>query len=472
MSINSRGTDEYQNLAPQNEVEPKDHLKIGVHTVALGGNGDIAAGAKLVDNLCLSENARHFEVNVYTKDFCLPRLGLFTEQLHDVPVSAYTEGGFNEITCEFEHPPKINGQQLKIDEEAMVFVNGYANEDLLGENTVAIEISEYGRSLRTTDINRKKVGVSTGFNFDPKQPTIQAGLLYSRQLESLLERTKTEKGTMLKDCEESIKSKVGVDVDLTNTRLGFYYVSILSTNFAYFDILGEAAKQIEGPVTIVALVGGDYEDNRDSILFEEKIKEVGFNYVADGKKVDRGSNVTIINPHRLPNNTFQQLTALAELPTVATGDQSLTEAIQRASSDSPNPFLAFTFETKEADLLNFMTKIDPYISKLLASYYCYELTAERINGISIKAMEMIEPYLASPLPKEEIARLFYDKDTIARFNHAAAEIPNLMLEERRGYVDNPELLVDATKTVEAILEAVRMNKLESVNHLIPHANSS
>lgn len=460
--------DSLHEQATDKETSPKECINVGIHTVSIGGSGDLASGAKVVDALLSSPNAEHFKPTVYTDQNFVENMEMFANQLRGTTIVGYTRDNYDFLGG-YQHPPIVNGEPLHPNEDAMIFIHTNANPELLGPNTVAIEVGEYTTATRKTDMKANKVGINTGFGFNPDVDTIQAGLMYSRQFERQLDRVRTERAGMLNECEQVLKDKTGFDVDLSNRKFGLYYISSLASNYAYFDLLKEASSNMDEPVTIIAPVG-TYSDNRDSVPFAQKMEELGFNYIADGKNIDRNSKITVINPHQVPNETFQAMTVLAEVAGVVTGDQSLTEAVQKSGSDVSTPFFAFTFEAKQADFLDFMNKIDPYISKLLASYYDYEMDDER--RATLMEVEYrrgrLEPHLQSPLPKGEVAKLFYDKELIQRFNKAIAAIPDQMVRDRKDYVSNPEDLADATKTIEKVLEAVRMGELERVYQFIPY----
>ena len=71
--------------------------------------------------------------------------------------------------------------------------------------------------------------------------------------------------------------------------------------------------------------------------------------------------------------------------------------------------------------------------------------------------------MRQPLSKEEIARLFHDEEVISRFNSAISKIPAQMIAERKERVEEPEVLVDVGRTIEEILEIIRIEDLERLS---------
>lgn len=449
------------------EISPKDHLRIGIHAIVLGGgSGDLTYASKIAEAIGASEQASHYSVRVYTPASCEARMKMFASHLQDTEIITYSKE-FNETQGVYTTPPMKDGKRLLPEENVMIFVCHQADKDWLQPETVSISISEFSSDVHETDLGKGKICIDTGFTFNPdKKRTIQAGIPFSRKYESILQRTRTERSAMVKESSKILTKKCGVPVDLEEQRIGLYYASSLTTNHLYFELLAEAQEEIDGNVTIVAPVGGRYPDNRDSKDFEKRIADLGFNYVADGEETDRGSKVTVVNPHRISNEAFLTLQVLSDLPTLVTGDQSLAEAVQKSLSETPSPFFMYCYiATKQPDFLAFIEKVDPYVSQLLASYFAHESPPEyAIKGSFLK--NRWKPYLEKPLPTSEAAKLFYDEEAIQRFNQAMAKIPEQMTKERNAVVYEPETLVDVGKTTEKILEAVRMGELERVKSLL------
>ena len=256
-------------------------------------------------------------------------------------------------------------------------------------------------------------------------------------------------------------------VDLRDKRLGFYYISTLDSNDYYFDLLDLARKRIDQEIAIVAPIGGsgDVLEDDNLVHLEKTVSDHGYNYIADGKHTDRGHQVTVINPHVLPPDTFLSSHTLSHLPVVVTGDQSLTESIQRSIQDSSSSFLYYCYiRYKQGDVLSFIDKIDPEISHLLASYFVYELPKQHLDVMNF--MNKAYPHFDNPASPDDIARLFYDPSLIQKFHETMKEVPAQLIRDRKGFVEEPEKLVNSGEPLEVVLDGIRTQNFENVQHIM------
>lgn len=454
------------------ETQPKNHLDVGFFSVYQGGSGDLSVCAKFVDSLSSTPRSQYYKQTVFTMniDDSPERLRAFSDQLHEAPVIAFSQGSYNSDIGGFEHEPMLDGKLIQADVDVLISIHAHPPDELIKDGTVSIQLSEYGSPPEWLDLPNNIIGVGTGFTFNPDSPSVQAGLVYSQTFESLLHDSEQEGEAQLVACEAELRQITGEAINLRNGKIALYYSSDWNTNHIYFDVLKEASQHLHEPIIIIALVGNSHEPQSYE-EFEEKVKSLGFNYISANENSDRASNVTIVNPHRVSPITFQRLLIHTQLPSVVTGDQSLTEMIQKGLSEHAAPFFVINNGFKQLDFVRFIEKIDPTIAHLFASYFALDLTEEeRVeieNGDAIDSRESRQ-LLDIGRDTTEVARLFYDQTLIDRFNGVIRQIPGQMKKDREGYLEIPDVLVDATKTIEYILQLIRMGKLEDVEKLIPH----
>ncbi len=427
------------------ETAPKP-MKVGISIAASwGGWGDIEHGLKIAERL---RELPNFQVEVYTPDFATDVINRVSPDLPVVP---------------YKRRPKAYGEfhylgDKVVPEDVMISVCSSptpSQDELPGPR---VSIQEFGVRATKADLAKKQFWITTGFFFDPeKKGTIQAGIPLSKRYDGILKKNAEDRSQLLQSLERNISEQMGKSAELENQCLGLYYVSTLEAKDVYFDLLQLALPQISKPVTIITPFSSDKPELVRK--FEEDMERRGFNYISRDISCEKGSAVTIINPDMLPHETFMEAQAVADLPMVVTGDQSLSEAVQKSLSETPSPFFYYcTFVDKEEDFISFIDKIDPEIASLLASYYLQALPENRYR----KGDALREKYSGRLSSKEEMARLFYDDVLIGKFNATMKQIPRQMMRDREGHVDNPEDLLEVGKALGKILEALRNKDTEKL----------
>lgn len=440
-------------LPRNNERIPFDPLRVGISISAKwGGWGDIEHGVKIADRIHLSPS--RFKMYVYTPDFATAILSRIPK---DMDVITYRRGVPSE--GEFHYLRGV------VPEDVMISVCGApvpSQEVLPG---VRIYVEEFSVPPDDCNLQKKHFWISTGFSFHPnKKGTIQAGIPFSSKYEALLDRRIKNKREVLAEVEQTLSEQVGRRVHLDGQRVGLYYMSDIKTNYSYFDLLWQAAMHIREPITIIApVVNREFDPDKEQ-NFEKQILHWGFNYTSQGRHINNGSNVTIINPHRLPPERFLSIQALADVPIVVTGDQSLAEAVQKSQSEAAVPFLYYCHSgTKGDDYLRLIQRIDPYVAQLAASYFILEIPHGQ-NIFDAEGNNIRDKY--KTVRMSEIEKLFYDQGLIKRFNDVMKRIPKQMLLDRKPFVDDAEKLVDVTATIEELLDAIRTNDTDRISRLM------
>lgn len=434
--------------------ERPDKLRVGISVAGRwGGFGDIEHGIKIARALTRDSSV---DFRIYTPDFA-------TGVINRVPSGM-------EIV-KYKRKARPNHQIFYIGEvvpeDVMVSVCGAplpSREVLPGWQVI---IEEYSGQMGAIDLANRDIPISTGFQFDPnRKGTIQTGVSWSSEFGKILDTSRGVLGTRV---EKSLSRLLGRPLKLRDSRVGVFYVGDFESHYEYFELLALAQPFIDRPVAIIAPLSDSNSDKGREARFGRHVVGLGFNYLSPSHIDNRGSKVTVFNPLSMPGDDFRSAVALADLPVVVTGDQSLTEALQKSQTRLAAPFLCYSqFGSKQADFLSLVGRIDRATERQLASYYLREQDTFHHIAHDAEGRDLRDVYSVGGDDIQRLTKLFYDPREMRRFNAVMSRIPRTMIELRKPCVTKPEVLADEGKTIRTVLEAIRTGRMEMIADLVVH----
>lgn len=319
--------------------------------------------------------------------------------------------------------------------------------------------------------------IATGLGFNPEEhDKIQAGITDSLTLKRKIpEREKIRTETRQELQARLTVAGISDKVILEGAQIGLLYTSSLPTNYHYISELSRVAEQL-GKRVVVFCVGSSvsgYESGfseRDpkgkelrAILNNGAVSYYNLDDIEDLQYDKRAeSGVTIINLGRnVPHEFFEDLLLTADFPSVITGDQSLAEAIQIASSlpDIP-PFLYYCYYgNKPKDLFGILAKTDPTAASYAASY----LLGEHIPEHSKAIIPVVEDFILDK--QHSLGSLFVDTQNQNRYGKAFSAIPEQIRQAKRPYVPSAEHLVWESDTIRFLIKAIRSGDVSAIDML-------
>lgn len=433
--------------------EQVTRTRIGMELEKAGGFGDILHMAKIAGNLSIS---RDTDVDVYSNRVTDEYLSLCTAEFGNAVVHL--------SSAETPTTPDI------------LITTTLPSMDRRAK-TARIHLEEYshqeGGSVQGADYV-----VAPGLAFDPAdKDRIQTGLTDSFSLKEKISRREEIQRQTLAALNQIIEDAgLAEEVDLANSRLGIIYTSSLSTNYSYIEGLSRTADQQMSPTVILCISSGvhgysvGFSENSPKgkalrkIIGESKASFYDLTEPED-LKFNRNSNVTFLNLGRsIPHDLFEGLLLTVDFPSVITGDQSLAEAIQIASTtkDAP-PFLYYGyFGNKAQDYLKILGSTNPQTAAIAADFLLREHIPDDSQNVVQDIQEIQRRY--GHITFEAV---FTDAGLQTAYQNAQSSIPAKILEQKRPYIPLADQLVWESDTVKYIIEAINNGEPERINLLKP-----
>ena len=350
-------------------------------------------------------------------------------------------------------------------------------EQSIGE----IHVLEYDKNPAqryVSSCSKGQLVVDTGFDFDSERGNPQAGIYLQQNLESLLqevdEASETPDGILLlrkKALEEvlgkTMATKAGGELeelrgdipdDLLEGKWSIYYPSIIDSRHTFFELLGKAKAHLQEPLTVFCMTATEYEQKK----IENSCQEYGLTYVdySNNREPGAGGHIKVIELGTIPQHQFQTLVSLADTLSLVTGDQSLSQMLQKSMSQNPVPFLYELASWKDnlfENLCRHMGTPSEDAVIMLKSYVHHQG-----KGTFDKAQILA-------MTPEEMAALFYDDAAIEGFTKGLFGIRDSFIQERQeaGVVE-AERLWSVTDTVSYVAQRALngMDMYEAVEPLL------
>ncbi len=342
-----------------------------------------------------------------------------------------------------------------------------------------INIEEYGIGFHNeSDFKHNHVFITTGLFFNNTRTNVQSGIFIRKNLDFLLESVDQAvtgaEGTIhlkkmaldsLLQSYSSLKlmlfEKYGDPEKIIRGDWSFVYTSTLDNDWQFLDILSAAEPKLEKPLYVFIP-----QNKTGTTLFKEKIKNFGFSYVNPFSTASRktSSPITIINLGAIPDYSFRQILACADKLSVVTGDQSLSQMMQKANSKTHVPFLYHKAHWKNGFVENlsyFLEKSSPKASQIFTDYH----TLCRARNVE----ESERRRITQTLPK-----LLYDGELIKEYADAFSHVKNVFVREKQeAGVAEAEKLWCVQETVGYIVQGIMAGKtmFETVEPLLPKKES-
>jgi hypothetical protein len=371
---------------------------------------------------------------------------------------------------------------LKYDEQTKKLISicpvmDHRTHEQRTKSIATINIGEYDKYGQHTDLNNRRIGVKTGLGFQKDACRVEAGIYHRQGLEFLL-NTADQSATS----QESKRSLRKVFIEqiikqfpwfnsiierqegqILNAGYSLFYPSTLSSRGkSFLTAVKKAESHLDKPLVIFGTLA---EGTTPEI---KKITEdLGLNYCSQSSPYSGNNppNIMFVDLGTVNEEIFRWLVAMSDSTSLVTGDNSLSQMIQKANSNSPAPFFyemaAWKYELG-MELYRHMAKKHKVAAEILCSY---------IRSHSHYFMNDEKRKKKTP-DMEMLARLFYDEKLIEGYNQGVRSIRESFIEERKeAGIKKAEVLWSINQTVGEIAQNLILGKnvIEATEDFVPNS---